>query len=339
MARIRTIKPEMWESEDVASVSLTATLTFIGLLTQADDEGRHRDHPAIIAGRIWALRPEHTPAHVARDLDELATAGLICRYTGCDGRTYLHIVTWERHQKINRPSASRLPRCPGHAGHRACGRCAERVCPTAAASPTGPASATDPRRSGPSDAPAGTTLAPAKTVAVSAAASRTVIRQDPRPQSAEADTRAGQDRPEGGFSEGSLPGSRILDPGSFLTGRAAPAPAPGQVSAKDLVAEYAKGFPHRPPGDVLGQLGRRIKGLLDEGFEPEHIRTAMDRLRARCLHPSVLPSLVNEVVNAPALVGAGVAGASGGGPWASTSSTFTPYFNPTPPPATFGRPL
>lgn len=65
MARIRTIKPEAFESEDLAAVDVTAMVTFFGLLTQADDSGRFRDHPAVIAGRLWALRPEHTPAHVA----------------------------------------------------------------------------------------------------------------------------------------------------------------------------------------------------------------------------------------------------------------------------------
>lgn len=71
MARIRTIKPEAFESEDLASVDVTAMVTFFGLLTQADDHGRFRDHPAIIAGRLWALRADHNPADVARDLDQL----------------------------------------------------------------------------------------------------------------------------------------------------------------------------------------------------------------------------------------------------------------------------
>lgn len=114
MARIRTIKPEAFVSESLAAVSLTAERTFFGLLTQADDQGRHRDHAAIIAGQLWVLRPEHTPADVEKDLAQLADAGLICRYTGPDDKRYLHVVTWHQHQKINRPSKSRLPACPHH---------------------------------------------------------------------------------------------------------------------------------------------------------------------------------------------------------------------------------
>lgn len=40
LARIRTIKPEAFVSESLATVSLTAERTFLGLLTQADDQGR-----------------------------------------------------------------------------------------------------------------------------------------------------------------------------------------------------------------------------------------------------------------------------------------------------------
>ncbi|EKX65187.1 glycoside hydrolase family protein [Streptomyces ipomoeae] len=114
MARIRTIKPEAFVSESLAAVSLTAERTFLGLLTQADDQGRHRDHAAIIAGQLWVLRPEHTPSDVETDLAQLADAGLVCRYKGPDDKRYLHIVTWQQHQKINRPSKSRLPECPRH---------------------------------------------------------------------------------------------------------------------------------------------------------------------------------------------------------------------------------
>lgn len=127
-----------------------------------------------------------------------------------------------------------------------------------------------------------------------------------------------------------------MDPGSFLTGREAPAPptVPGSVSAKDLVGEYVAACLHRPPKDTLGHLGRKVRILLEEGFEPGPIRTALERLRTKGLHPSVLPSVVNEVLNAEPMA---AFGASGGGPWASNGSGYTPYFNPTTPePTTFG---
>jgi hypothetical protein len=107
------------------------------------------------------------------------------------------------------------------------------------------------------------------------------------------------------------------------------------------VAEYANGCHRRPPSSTLGHLGREIKNLLEENFEPDAIRTALGRLRQKGLHPSVLPSLVNEVVNAsPQHAASTPSSASGAGLWASTGSAYTPYLNPTAPePTTFGGTL
>ncbi|MCY0935956.1 hypothetical protein [Streptomyces sp. H34-S4] len=360
MARIRTVKPEMFWSEDLASVSVTAVVTFVGLLTQADDSGRFLAHPAIIAGQLWALRTEHTPANVANDLEQLEGAGLICRYTGCDGKNYLHFVTWEKHQKIDRPSASRMPRCPVHQAQRKCSGCGDSACPTPSTHVTVPVPATaaglapmasqdstNTRRilDQPVSPDSQSTANQAPALADAGVAGGSARRAFPERLAAGAEEPAGQ-APLGEGStqlrEGSSSGSRILDPGSVPTGREAPAPGSvsEKVSAKDLVAEYAKGCKRRPPGDTLGLLGRKIKVLLDEDFAPRDIRAAMDVLRDKGLHPSVLPSLVNQVVNAsPQHAGSPPSSASGAGPWASTGSPYTPYFNPAPAPTTFGGSL
>lgn len=111
MARIRTVKPEFYVSESLAEVSLTAERTFGGLITQADDEGRYKDNAAILHGAVWALRPSHTAAGVESDLAELAQEGLIHRYT-VNGRRFLHLVTFNIHQKVSHPTPSKLPECP-----------------------------------------------------------------------------------------------------------------------------------------------------------------------------------------------------------------------------------
>ncbi|MGK5496718.1 hypothetical protein [Streptomyces sp. URMC 125] len=350
MARIRTIKPEAFESEDLASVSVTAERTFFGLLTLADDSGRFRDHPAIIAGRLWALRPEHTATHVAADLEQLTEAGLICRYTGCDGRTYLHIVTWERHQRIDRPSASRLPRCPHHQAAHRCGGCGTDPCPrsvpvtplvtSSTASPDArhllSEDSSSPRRvlsQADSPGPSPSDGSAAVTVEPDTPASRTADHR-PVPSASDRFGTAGEqgfteDSPKArrGVGEGSESGSRILDPGSVPSGRTAPAPdtVPESVSAKGLLAEYVSGCAHRPPEDTLGHLGRQVRKLLDEGFGTETVRLALERMRAKGLHhPSVLPSVVHEVLNA-----APSSAASGAGPWASDKPAYTPWTNPT----------
>ncbi|MFD6248207.1 hypothetical protein [Streptomyces roseolus] len=347
MARIRTIKPEAFESEDLAAVGVTAMVTFFGLLTQADDSGRFRDHPAIIAGRLWALRADHTPAHVAIDLEQLAEAGLICRYSGCDGNAYLHVVTWEKHQKIDRPSASRRPRCPAHQGHQKCGACTKDACPTVEPAHTALTGRTDAAQAPPhhlrrtldtQDSVAPKQLPAVSEEAVNGGPVRVSSDGQPaRPTSGRSSEPAGHE----GFGddsakprEGAASGSRILDPGSFPKGGEAPAPRTGPegASVKALVAEYVRESAHRPPKDVVGLVGRQVKGLLEEGFDPEVIRGALGQLRMKGLHGSVLPSLVNEALNASPSPSA--VGASGAGPWAT--SGYVPYLDPTAEPSGFG---
>ncbi|MHC0429515.1 hypothetical protein ACX6XY_04890 [Streptomyces sp. O3] len=285
MARIRTIKPEAFVSESLAAVSLTAERTFFGLLTQADDQGRHRDHAAIIAGQLWVLRPEHTPGAVEQDLAQLADAGLICRYKGPGDKRYLHIVTWRQHQKINRPSASRLPACPHHDTQ---GRTAPRVdAPTAGAGVTEPA----PQPHGALREGSGPMCEPA----VNPATDDEVAGQS--------DFREPSVRQQGGLSEGPVTphgpdlGPRIMDLGDTPSGGAS-APAPHAVSTSELIAEYAAACTHRPPKDVLGHLAHEVRKLLGEGIAPAHIRAGLERHRAKGLHPSTLPSLVHEAMNA-----------------------------------------
>lgn len=49
---------------------------------------------------------------------------------------------------------------------------------------------------------------------------------------------------------------------------------------------------------MLGHLGRIIKKLLGEGIAPEHVRAGLRRFAEIQGHPSRLPSLVNDSLNA-----------------------------------------
>ncbi|MBD0746045.1 hypothetical protein [Streptomyces sp. CBMA152] len=306
MARIRTIKPEAFTSESLASVSVTAERTFFGLLTQADDHGRFRDQGAVIAGALWSLRPEHGPLEVEDDLNQLHTAGLICRYEGEDGKRYLHIVTWAKHQKINRPSGSRCPACPRHEGGQ----------------PTQPAGSRHGELTTASVSPHGALAEDARTLPELTVRNAESAGQD--------DFRETSRTTQGGLTEDSVSphrpdlGPRILDLGSPPVGSAS-APAPDtvsdSVSAKDLVGEYVASCEHRPPSDVLGRLGREVGKLLGEGIAPDHIRAGMDRMRAKGLHVSLLPSLVNEAMNTPRVT----AGTATRRPWTNPADVEAAY--------------
>ncbi|WP_033252472.1 hypothetical protein [Kitasatospora phosalacinea] len=321
MARIRSVKPETWVSETLAEVSIPAMVTFLGMTNHADDHGRHRDNAAIVCGLVWPLREEITRADVEDHLEQLAAAGAVCRYTGCDGRKYFHYPTWRSHQKIDKPSLSRLPACP-HCEPERCGVCkgpciqraalAEAPTPVPEASPTAPrvfdeSSANPPSPLDPLSGPvakpspqgstgSGTTTAP--TVDEKHKAVATSGKSAGQKPFAEASPKARRT-----VAEPSTPGSRILDPGSsFPTGRQAPEPE--AVSAGQLVGEYVAACERRPPGSVLGHLGKTVKGLLAEGIDAEHVRAGLRRFAEIQGHPSRLPSLVNDAMNAP---GAGLA--------------------------------
>jgi len=110
MARIRTIKPSFFKSDDVSVLPLRARLTWIGLWTQCDDQGRTKDHVKLIKADVWPLDPVSL-ADIEEDLEVLARHGRIVRYEFGDER-YLQVTNWTRHQKINRPTASHIPPPP-----------------------------------------------------------------------------------------------------------------------------------------------------------------------------------------------------------------------------------
>lgn len=111
--RIRSIKPEFWRSRDIAALAIEDRLLFIGLWSYVDDNGVGRDEDALIAADLFAhdlsVNPHDTLMRIHGGLMRLHAVGLIVRYE-VDSAPYLEVTTWERHQKINRPSPGRYPK-------------------------------------------------------------------------------------------------------------------------------------------------------------------------------------------------------------------------------------
>jgi hypothetical protein len=106
MARIRSIKPEFFTSLSNSDLSIPARLTFIGLWTHCDDEGRCINDARLIKAAIWPL--ERTVKAVEGDLNELEKGGKITRSsTGPRHRAFPHL-TRRRHGRIS--DASRQER-------------------------------------------------------------------------------------------------------------------------------------------------------------------------------------------------------------------------------------
>ena len=107
MARIRTIKPEFPHSESMGRVSRDARLLFIQLWTLCDDSGRARGNSRMLASLLFPY-DDDAPGAIDNWLEELDREGCIVRYQ-IDSASYVQVCNWLNHQKIDKPSASKIP--------------------------------------------------------------------------------------------------------------------------------------------------------------------------------------------------------------------------------------
>lgn len=118
MARIRTIKPEFPQSESMGRISRDARLLFILLWTIVDDEGRARADSRMLARVLYPYDDGEDGAEktsrtdIERWLGELESQECVVRYS-VDGNSYLQIHNWLTHQKIDKPSKSKIPEFDG----------------------------------------------------------------------------------------------------------------------------------------------------------------------------------------------------------------------------------
>lgn len=107
MARIRTIKPEFFSSEDIVVLSLLARLLYQALWCEADREGRLEYKPVNLKIRYFPM----DNCDIYQMLDELEQRGHLVRY-GENGE-YAWLPKFLKHQHINnKEAASRLPEQP-----------------------------------------------------------------------------------------------------------------------------------------------------------------------------------------------------------------------------------
>lgn len=108
MARIRTIKPEFFTSEDIVSLTPLARLLYIALWCEADREGRLNWKPR-------TLKMKYLPAEscdVMPICDELVSANLVVPYI-VDDEPYAVLPSFKKHQAINvREAQSSIPAPP-----------------------------------------------------------------------------------------------------------------------------------------------------------------------------------------------------------------------------------
>ena len=121
MPRQRMIKPEMWASEQINQLDLFQFKVFIGLISAADDEGRLKANPALIASYAFPISEDlELPVKIREAIiqmenirDETDGSPLIGLYQ--IGKVpYIYHPKWHIHQKIPKSTKSKnsLPEPP-----------------------------------------------------------------------------------------------------------------------------------------------------------------------------------------------------------------------------------
>ena len=93
MARIRTIKPEFFTSEDIVELDPLARLLYIALWCEADKEGRFSWKPKTFKMRYFP----GDECNIDALCDALVTRGLVCLY----GDSFAYVPSFKDHQHIN----------------------------------------------------------------------------------------------------------------------------------------------------------------------------------------------------------------------------------------------
>lgn len=107
MARIRTIKPEFFTSEDIVVLPVLTRLLYQALWCEADREGRLEYKPVNLKIRYFPM----DNCNMVEMLEELENRGLLVRYGG--NGEYAYLPNFLKHQHINnKEAASRLPEPP-----------------------------------------------------------------------------------------------------------------------------------------------------------------------------------------------------------------------------------
>lgn len=109
MARIRTVKPEFFTSEQVMDCSTTARLLFIGMWCFCDDQGVHPASARTLKAEVFP--GDDMPVEAVQAMvDELLSVGLLVGYES-GGKPYWYVTGWS-HQRIEKPNRKH-PSPPG----------------------------------------------------------------------------------------------------------------------------------------------------------------------------------------------------------------------------------
>lgn len=110
MARKRMINPLIWTSEQFGKLTNDERMLFIGIISNADDEGKLRGSPLSLKAAIFPF-DSFSPETVREWRDKLQEVKLIVIYE-IESIEYIHIPKFLIHQYIQHSTKSILPNPP-----------------------------------------------------------------------------------------------------------------------------------------------------------------------------------------------------------------------------------
>lgn len=108
MARKRMIDPAIWADEDFGTMPAEDQVFFIGLFSNADDEGRLPGNALYLASVIFPYKG-YSKEQAIKVRDRVLKTMKSATLYVVDGKEYIQLQKWTNYQSINKPTQSNYP--------------------------------------------------------------------------------------------------------------------------------------------------------------------------------------------------------------------------------------
>lgn len=102
------IDPSFWSDEKLGECTIQERFLFMGLVSNADDEGYGRANPKLLRSSIFPY-DDLRASDLEKWLSRLGGLKLVVLYT-VDGQAYYYLPNFSKHQTINKPTKSAFPK-------------------------------------------------------------------------------------------------------------------------------------------------------------------------------------------------------------------------------------
>lgn len=105
------IDPDFWTDEKLGLCKRDERLFFMGLISNADDEGRGRGNIKLLKATIFPYDDDLKNKDIEHMACSLMEKGMVVFYI-IDGQDFYCLPNFLKHQVINKPSESKMPEMP-----------------------------------------------------------------------------------------------------------------------------------------------------------------------------------------------------------------------------------